>query len=236
MTPWTAAYQAPRSMGFSRQEYWSGVPFNSSRSLLIHSCIFPILFSRFFLIIFTIIILTFFQVIFLFFLHLFKSQWGEERRHPCPVLSERIQPQVWCWTQVFGDAVYRVEEVPFYSCIFYWEFLSRVGVEFCQVPFCILIKWYFFSSLLIWLISQVDFWILYQPWVTGRMVMYISFCILMNSVYHGLYRIFTPVYLRAVFSFSTVPCTIFSTDFCARLMLASSSGLGNVSLLLCFLK
>ena len=25
-TPWTAAYEAPRSMGFSRQEYWSGVP------------------------------------------------------------------------------------------------------------------------------------------------------------------------------------------------------------------
>ena len=24
-TPWTAAYQAPLSMGFSRQEYWSGV-------------------------------------------------------------------------------------------------------------------------------------------------------------------------------------------------------------------
>ena len=24
--PWTAAYQAPQSMGFSRQEYWSGVP------------------------------------------------------------------------------------------------------------------------------------------------------------------------------------------------------------------
>ena len=28
-TPWTAAYQAPPSMGFSRQEYWSGVPFSS---------------------------------------------------------------------------------------------------------------------------------------------------------------------------------------------------------------
>ena len=27
--PWTAAYQAPPSMGFSRQEYWSGVPFPS---------------------------------------------------------------------------------------------------------------------------------------------------------------------------------------------------------------
>ena len=26
VTPWTAAYQAPASMGFSRQEYWSGVP------------------------------------------------------------------------------------------------------------------------------------------------------------------------------------------------------------------
>ena len=26
MTPWTVAYQAPVSMGFSRQEYWSGFP------------------------------------------------------------------------------------------------------------------------------------------------------------------------------------------------------------------
>ena len=26
-TPWTSAYQAPPSMGFSRQEYWSGLPF-----------------------------------------------------------------------------------------------------------------------------------------------------------------------------------------------------------------
>ena len=30
-TPWTAAYQAPLSMGFSRQEYWSGVPLPSLR-------------------------------------------------------------------------------------------------------------------------------------------------------------------------------------------------------------
>ena len=28
-TPWTVAYQAPRSMGFSKQEYWSGLPFPS---------------------------------------------------------------------------------------------------------------------------------------------------------------------------------------------------------------
>ena len=31
--PWTAAYQAPPSMGFSRQEYWSGVPFLSPGDL-----------------------------------------------------------------------------------------------------------------------------------------------------------------------------------------------------------
>ena len=28
-TPWTAAYQAPPSMGFSRQKYWSGAPLPS---------------------------------------------------------------------------------------------------------------------------------------------------------------------------------------------------------------
>ena len=29
LTPWTVAYQAPLSMGFSRNEYWSGVPLSS---------------------------------------------------------------------------------------------------------------------------------------------------------------------------------------------------------------
>ena len=33
-TPWTAAYQAPLSMGFSRQKYWSGVPLPSPELLL----------------------------------------------------------------------------------------------------------------------------------------------------------------------------------------------------------
>ena len=28
-TPWTVTYQAPLSMGFSRQEYWSGLPFEA---------------------------------------------------------------------------------------------------------------------------------------------------------------------------------------------------------------
>ena len=31
-TPWTAAHQAPLSLGFARQEYWSGVPLPSPKS------------------------------------------------------------------------------------------------------------------------------------------------------------------------------------------------------------
>ena len=43
-TPWTAAYQAPPSMGFSRQEYWSVVPLPSpSKSLNLSKSPFPIL-------------------------------------------------------------------------------------------------------------------------------------------------------------------------------------------------
>ena len=34
VTPWTAAYQAPPFMGFSRQEYWSGVPKTPPKSVL----------------------------------------------------------------------------------------------------------------------------------------------------------------------------------------------------------
>ena len=33
-TLWTVAYQAPLSMGFSRQEYWSGLPFSPPGDLL----------------------------------------------------------------------------------------------------------------------------------------------------------------------------------------------------------
>ena len=33
VTPWTIALQAPLSMGFSRQEYWSGLPFLSPGNL-----------------------------------------------------------------------------------------------------------------------------------------------------------------------------------------------------------
>ena len=30
LTPWAVAHQAPLSMGFPRQEYWSGLPFSSA--------------------------------------------------------------------------------------------------------------------------------------------------------------------------------------------------------------
>ena len=33
VTPWTVAHQAPPSMEFSRQEYWSGLPFSSPGDL-----------------------------------------------------------------------------------------------------------------------------------------------------------------------------------------------------------
>ena len=33
VTPWTVVYQAPTSMEFSRQEYWSGLPFPSPGDL-----------------------------------------------------------------------------------------------------------------------------------------------------------------------------------------------------------
>ena len=42
-TPWTAAHQAPPSMGFFRQEYWSGVPLPSPIYMLATpKCMFPI--------------------------------------------------------------------------------------------------------------------------------------------------------------------------------------------------
>ena len=33
-TPWTAAYQAPPSMGFSRKEYWSGLPLTEAVNII----------------------------------------------------------------------------------------------------------------------------------------------------------------------------------------------------------
>ena len=62
-TPWTAAHQAPLSMGFSRQEYWSGVPSPSPQER--SSCV---QFSQYFLLRWSIYIVFFsercFQIFF----------------------------------------------------------------------------------------------------------------------------------------------------------------------------
>ena len=39
-TLWTVAYQDPQSMGFSRQEYWSGLPFQHNIAQILHSIAF----------------------------------------------------------------------------------------------------------------------------------------------------------------------------------------------------
>ena len=66
-TPWTTAYQAPPSMGISRQEYWSGVPLPS----LIYGLFVP------FICVFQILH-TLFRCL---FIYLSLVQW-----HPTPVL------------------------------------------------------------------------------------------------------------------------------------------------------
>ena len=54
-TPWTAAYQAPLSMGFSREEYWSGVPLLSpgnslkwkfNKILIVFAILIPLLITQ----------------------------------------------------------------------------------------------------------------------------------------------------------------------------------------------
>ena len=47
VTPWTAAHQAPPSMGFSRQEYWSGVPLPSPELCLLLLLLLLLLLSCF---------------------------------------------------------------------------------------------------------------------------------------------------------------------------------------------
>ena len=56
-TPWTAAHQAPPSVGFSRQEYWSRVPLPSPNPLSVVS--FAIIFSHSEGSLFTLLIVSF---------------------------------------------------------------------------------------------------------------------------------------------------------------------------------
>ena len=42
-TPWTVAHQPPLSMGFSRQEYWSGLPFPSPNRVMLQKAVVKII-------------------------------------------------------------------------------------------------------------------------------------------------------------------------------------------------
>ena len=85
-TPWTVAYQTPPSLGFSRQEYWSGVPLLSYLflHLLFRSTYsyFPFSFA-----------LTYFQSC---FHKVTQTKWLKITQIWCPtVLEARIQNQMW---------------------------------------------------------------------------------------------------------------------------------------------
>ena len=84
-TPWTAAYQAPPSVGFSRQEYWSGVPLPSFLAVCFSGS-----FHRF----------QFVTFIIYFSLQLSQSQWGPLRAGS-PVLL--IYPHQFWNTSLFSD-------------------------------------------------------------------------------------------------------------------------------------
>ena len=61
-TPWTVAYQASPSMGFSRQQYWSGLPFPSLRlPIAVFKFSFISYFSLSFSFLFWVIFLTLFS-------------------------------------------------------------------------------------------------------------------------------------------------------------------------------
>ena len=68
-TPWTADYQAPLSMGFSRQEYWSGVPLSSPW------CSLVIAFWIWYIIKFFYKILRFFFKIYIFLMERWLLYW-----------------------------------------------------------------------------------------------------------------------------------------------------------------
>ena len=96
-TPWTAAYQAPPSMGFSRQEYWSGVPFMSCK--IIKRSIVP----------------CFSSVQSLSHVWFFVTPWTTAHQPPCPSPTPKVGPNPcplswWCHPTISSSVI------PFFSC------------------------------------------------------------------------------------------------------------------------
>ena len=92
-TTWTAAYQAPPSMGFSRQKYWSGVPLPSAEN-----------FEHYFTSMWDecdcVVVWEFFGISFL---------WGWNENWPFPVLWPLLSlPNLLaCWVQHFHSIIFQ---------------------------------------------------------------------------------------------------------------------------------
>ena len=80
-TPWTAAYQAPPSMGFSRQQYWSGVPLPSPKWSLAFTIYLPLLVQNFFSFLY---ILNYFCLLFILFIYQHSNFQRVNRKSLCP--------------------------------------------------------------------------------------------------------------------------------------------------------
>ena len=78
-TPWTAAHQAPLSMGFSSQEYWSGVPVPSPKMSSIPSLILSLTVLRKMVDIYFSFLLTLPSLLTLHLLDMFWSGWNRQR-------------------------------------------------------------------------------------------------------------------------------------------------------------
>ena len=78
-TPWTAAHQAPLSMGFSSQEYWSGVPLPSPKMSSIPSLILSLTVLRKMVDIYFSFLLTLPSLLTLHLLDMFWSGWNRQR-------------------------------------------------------------------------------------------------------------------------------------------------------------
>ena len=99
-TPWTAAYQAPPSMGFSRQEYWSGVPSPYVLIILLFSGYFVIPFFPFdlFVIWFSVVgMLRFFYLLCIFYSFCFVVPW-------CLHKTTYLLQSILSWWQVWAQA------------------------------------------------------------------------------------------------------------------------------------
>ena len=89
-TPWTATYQAPPSMGFSRQEYWSGVPFPSLKMCLANTKLSTNISFRAFFFSVNILLSVLVSIIIynrLKVINAYKSSsnWHHEQLHYCPL-------------------------------------------------------------------------------------------------------------------------------------------------------